>query len=346
MAISKKWEEPKYSKKRVDKAGDEIVKALHCQEDMDVFHNWRSAHTYPMQIMNYFLRDNSRYVDKNSIVVRRLKRAPSIIYKLRREPHMDLSRMEDIGGCRAILSTLNKVRELQDRLKNSSSSNILHRERDYITNPKASGYRGVHLIYGYNGEKDKFVNMKVELQIRTKIQHSWATAVEVIDTFTGRSLKSGEGEEKWLRFFKLISIEFEKLESDSIRYDFNKDNFYEISNLVEELKIFDRLRMFTMSIHAITRRLKPSKKGVYFLIDLNIASMSGTYSIYSNNKFNEATNHYNKLDESCQTSNNRSIVLVSAKSLSELKKGYPNYFADTRNFEENVKKVFEIYKLV
>ena len=295
MAISKKWEEPKYSKKRVDKAGDEIVKALHCQEDMDVFHNWRSAHTYPMQIMNYFLRDNSLYVDKNSIVVRRLKRAPSIIYKLRREPHMDLSRMEDIGGCRAILSTLNKVREL-------------------------------------------FVNMKVELQIRTKIQHSWATAVEVIDTFTGRSLKSGEGEEKWLRFFKLISIEFEKLESDSIRYDFNKDNFYEISNLVEELKIFDRLRMFTMSIHAITRRLKPSKKGVYFLIDLDIASMSGTYSIYSNNKFNEATNHYNKLDESCQTSNNRSIVLVSAKSLSELKKGYPNYFADTRNFEENVKK--------
>lgn len=346
MAISKKWEEPKYSKKRVDKAGDEIVKALHCQEDMDVFHNWRSAHTYPMQIMNYFLRDNSLYVDKNSIVVRRLKRAPSIIYKLRREPHMDLSRMEDIGGCRAILSTLNKVRELQDRLKNSSSSNILHRERDYITNPKTSGYRGVHLIYGYNGEKDKFVNMKVELQIRTKIQHSWATAVEVIDTFTGRSLKSGEGEEKWLRFFKLISIEFEKLESDSIRYDFNKDNFYEISNLVEELKIFDRLRMFTMSIHAITRRLKPSKKGVYFLIDLDIASMSGTYSIYSNNKFNEATNHYNKLDESCQTSNNRSIVLVSAKSLSELKTGYPNYFADTRNFEENVKKVFEIYKLV
>lgn len=313
---------------------------------MDVFHNWRSAHTYPMQIMNYFLRDNSLYVDKNSIVVRRLKRAPSIIYKLRREPHMDLSRMEDIGGCRAILSTLNKVRELQDRLKNSSSSNILHRERDYITNPKTSGYRSVHLIYGYNGEKDKFVNMKVELQIRTKIQHSWATAVEVIDTFTGRSLKSGEGEEKWLRFFKLISIEFEKLESDSIRYDFNKDNFYEISNLVEELKIFDRLRMFTMSIHAITRRLKPSKKGVYFLIDLDIASMSGTYSIYSNNKFNEATNHYNKLDESCQTSNNRSIVLVSAKSLSELKTGYPNYFADTRNFEENVKKVFEIYKLV
>lgn len=346
MAISKKWEEPKYSKKRVDKAGNEIVKALHCQEDMDVFHNWRSAHTYPMQIMNYFLRDNSRYVDKSSIVVRRLKRAPSIIYKLRREPHMDLSRMEDIGGCRAILSTLNKVRELQDRLKNSSSSNILHRERDYITNPKTSGYRGVHLIYGYNGEKDKFVNMKVELQIRTKIQHSWATAVEVIDTFTGRSLKSGEGEEKWLRFFKLISIEFEKLESDSIEYDFNKDNFYEISNLVEELKIFDRLRMFTMSIHAITRRLKPSKKGVYFLIDLNIASMSGTYSIYSNNKFDEATNHYNKLDESCQTSNNRSIVLVSAKSLSELKKGYPNYFADTRNFEENVKKVFEIYKLM
>ena len=240
---------------------------------MDVFHNWRSAHTYPMQIMNYFLRDNSLYVDKNSIVVRWLKRAPSIIYKLRREPYMDLSRMEDIGGCRAILSTLNKVRELQDRLKNSSSSNILHRERDYITNPKTSGYRGVHLIYGYNGEKDKFVNMKVELQIRTKIQYSWATAVEVIDTFTGRSLKSGEGEEKWLRFFKLISIEVEKLESDSIRYDFNKDNFYEISNLVEELKIFDRLRMFTMSIHAITRRLKPSKKGVYFLIDLR-------YSIY------------------------------------------------------------------
>ncbi len=39
------------------------------------------------------------------------------------------------------------------------------------------------------------------MQIRTAVQHSWATAVEVVGAFTAQSLKSSQGNEKWLDFF-------------------------------------------------------------------------------------------------------------------------------------------------
>ena len=50
---------------------------------------------------------------------------------------------------------------------------------DYITTPKDSGYRGVHLIYRYYSDKNETFNgLKIEVQIRTALQHAWATAVD------------------------------------------------------------------------------------------------------------------------------------------------------------------------
>ena len=42
-------------------------------------------------------------------VSRRYKHIPTIIDKLRREPGMNLGRMADIGGCRAVLRDLDEV---------------------------------------------------------------------------------------------------------------------------------------------------------------------------------------------------------------------------------------------
>lgn len=49
------------------------------------------------------------------------------------------------------------------------------------------------------------------MQIRTAIQHSWATAVEMVGLFRKESLKSGLVDIKWLRFFELVSELFIKL---------------------------------------------------------------------------------------------------------------------------------------
>lgn len=57
---------------------------------------------------------------------------------------------------------------------------------DYIEQPKPSGYRGVHLVARYD-------ERRVEVQLRTEIQHEWAVAVERLGGRIGEDLKSGVG---------------------------------------------------------------------------------------------------------------------------------------------------------
>jgi ppGpp synthetase/RelA/SpoT-type nucleotidyltranferase len=59
---------------------------------------------------------------------------------------MTLSQMQDIGGCRAIVSSVADVRKLVRSYEKSDIKHSLTQKDDYIVSPKASGYRGVHLI--------------------------------------------------------------------------------------------------------------------------------------------------------------------------------------------------------
>jgi ppGpp synthetase/RelA/SpoT-type nucleotidyltranferase len=77
--------------------------------------------------------------------VQRHKRSPSIISKLARFPQMELSRMQDIGGCRAIVATVRDVERLNALIQSGRTRNKLHREYNYIEKPKDTGYRGIHL---------------------------------------------------------------------------------------------------------------------------------------------------------------------------------------------------------
>ncbi len=48
------------------------------------------------------------------------------------------------------------------------------------------------------------MQLLIELQLRTRLQHEWATAVETMGTFLQSSLKSSQGPEEWLDFFSLF----------------------------------------------------------------------------------------------------------------------------------------------
>ena len=169
-----------------------------------------------MHAMLINLRDKSAELDKNSIVVQRLKRSPSIIAKLRRYPNMKLSTMQDIGGCRSVVATAKRVERLTDSLTTSRTSHILQKVNDYVACPKESGYRGVHLVYRYNASKTDYRGHLVELQLRSRVQHAWATAVEIVDNFTDQALKASIGDEDWLQFFKMAGAELAKLEKRPI----------------------------------------------------------------------------------------------------------------------------------
>ena len=119
---------------------------------------------------------------------RRLKRLPTIEDKLRRLPTMDLSSMQDIGGCRAVLNTQEEVQRVVARFCANSleRNNQADKIKDYVARPQDSGYRAVHIYTRYHGRR-------IEVQFRTREQDIWAKIVEDLTGKTGIDFKSGDG---------------------------------------------------------------------------------------------------------------------------------------------------------
>jgi putative GTP pyrophosphokinase len=211
---------PTESRTQIKRAGRILVDDSASKEEramaLALADKWRVCHGYPINTFQSTLHRKLKngFAD-GYIVSQRLKRMPTIIKKLTRETTMQLTTMQDIGGVRAILRNVDEVYELSQQYRDKSRfKHELFRDDDYIAAPKDSGYRGVHLIYKYkNSQMPSYNGLLLELQIRTKLQHSWATAVEVMETFTGEALKSSQGSKEWLNFFALTSSAFAFLEN-------------------------------------------------------------------------------------------------------------------------------------
>lgn len=168
-----KWEIPLYSKSEINNAGKTIVNTNILPEErnyaLDILNNWRASHAYPLQVIS----SNLRLRNPNAIVVQRLKRLESITGKIERFPNMNLYRMQDLGGCRVIVESIDQVYESLNRYKSSRIRHILKRENDYIQEPKPSGYRSYHMVYQFQSDKKETYNknMFIEIQFRTKLQH-------------------------------------------------------------------------------------------------------------------------------------------------------------------------------
>jgi putative GTP pyrophosphokinase len=148
---------PTESRSQVKKAGRILVDDSAAQAEREaalaLADKWRACHGYPINTFQSTLHDKLRNgFSADSIVSQRLKRMPTIIDKLRREPTMQLTTMQDIGGVRAVLRDVGEVNKLVLQYRDSRFKHELCSEDDYITKPKQSGYRGVHLIYKYNIE--------------------------------------------------------------------------------------------------------------------------------------------------------------------------------------------------
>jgi ppGpp synthetase/RelA/SpoT-type nucleotidyltranferase len=134
--------------------------------------------------------------DAQLFVGQRLKRAPQIVSKLARHPKMKLSRMQDIGGCRAILLDHDQVQRVAARIENNWT--IKHRKHYTREEPAESGYRALHIVV----EKD---GRLVEIQLRTANQHRWAEEIERADRRLRFDMKSGEGPADLLKYFRMAA---------------------------------------------------------------------------------------------------------------------------------------------
>ncbi|MGJ8626091.1 MAG: hypothetical protein ACSHXB_03935 [Sulfitobacter sp.] len=165
-----------------------------------LLHNWRLHHSYPMVRARAKL---TRLVkSQGGFTARRLKRTSSIRKKLFRGS-AKLGEMQDLVGCRAIVNNMDDLKEVLSKYRSISEGGTVRRSADYITNPKASGYRSVHLIlrFGEGGVGEKHSGCNVEVQLRTQLQHVWGTTVEAVGSMRNEDLKAGEGNPEWLRFF-------------------------------------------------------------------------------------------------------------------------------------------------
>ena len=208
-----RWKEVEYTKRQINDAGNTVRRDDSTAEELDfatkVIDNWRAAHAYPLHVIYIHLRGMAA-ARKDILVVERLKRLDSIIGKLKREHDMELWRMQDLGGCRFIVPTVDEVFSFAKKYKLSHVRHEFKREYDYINNPKPSGYRSLHLVYKFHSDTKETYNqnMLIEIQFRTRLQHVWATALETMGLFTKQALKAGQGETYVKRFFILVSSLF------------------------------------------------------------------------------------------------------------------------------------------
>jgi hypothetical protein len=304
-------------------------------EALAIVNNWRSSHSFPLNTFTVTLKSKASSIDTESIVVQRQKRLPSILYKLNRFPGYRLSQIQDIGGCRAVLHDVPTIKKLIEVYRKSDLRHELVKIDDYLEYPQKSGYRGIHLIYKYVSDRRSVYNgLRIEIQLRSPLQHAWATAVETVGTFIQQALKSSTGEEGWLRFFKLMGSVIAHQEDTAAV----PDTPTEITVLINELRHYAELLDVVNRLRAYGDALKFFEDPVfsvgtkYYLLNLDPSQSEIRVDSYSKRELDRALDEYLALETSSSGTSGRDVVLVSADSVAALQKAYPNYFVDTRVF--------------
>lgn len=327
---------------------------------MEILSFWRFTHEIPLGIAFELLQRAALGHDKKAIFAKRLKRLPSIVNKLERFEQMKLGNMQDIGGCRAIISTEKKLRKIVRELKmlpEFRSSGSL-RQKDYIKKPKPGGYRSFHLVGLFPDQNAK--PRKIEVQLRTYFQHYWATALEIVDLFTGQALKSNQGDEEWKRFFFCVSDQLAAMENipvfaakspqdrlkafarslggNSVRIALLR----EAQRLYRNLKVEKRFEAFAGSLSIIDQELANNPQKGYLLLEINIPVGEVTSYVYGERDARNAENQYTKAEADNADNEGIVVALVSTTAVGGIKEAYPNFFADSSEFMKLVKLIMAI----
>jgi hypothetical protein len=348
------WTRLAYPRNEVNAAAKALVDYDNTQEfDIEIWqryvdalpiiNNWRSSHSFPLNTFRVGLNRAADRIDSGSLTAQRIKRLSSISLKLQRFPQMKLSQMQDIGGCRAVLRAVDKVRALEQAYKNSQVKHKIDHIDDYILKPKPSGYRGIHIIWRYYSDRQDFYNgLKIEMQLRSTLQHSWATAVETVGTFLQQALKSSLGEEAWLRFFALMGTVGAIKEDTAPVPGTPTDKVQllaEVAQYANRLDVVNRLAAFQSALRVAEN--PGLEKAAYFLLEIDPKNERVAVTGFKFGEFERAAARYLEVEKEITSTRNKDAVLVSVQSVAALKRAYPNYFADTEAFVQLVKETLE-----
>lgn len=353
---------PLYKRARVDAAGEALTQgpvlgargAQSFDEVLAIVNNWRSSHRYPLNAMQVTIRGRATKVDPQAIVPQRLKRMPAIEAKLRLHEGMKLSRMHDIGGCRAILDSVEAVRRVADKCrvgaaKSPSRGVRLVREYNYLDGdspgPKLDGYRGIHMVYQYRSKSKlgtAFNGLRIEVQLRTRLQHAFATAVETASIFTDqpiKSIKANLNDARWRQFFALMGNALAIREKTTLIRGLESDPVKlagEIRELANDLSVERVLAGWGRTVERLSGHPTGAKT---FLILLDTDAKTTEVIAFSEKEIPKTDEQYLSIEKQFKGKPSQQVVLVDAESIDSLRIGYPNFYLDTSVFIEAMKAV-------
>lgn len=329
---------PDFTRGQINRAGvallDQAAIAEAKAAALALINHWRACHAYPINTFQATLRWRLRKVCAKPLVATRLKRLPSIVRKLETNHGMQLVRMQDVGGLRAVVDSVAQVRSLQEIYCEGGLIHELVDVDDYIENPKPSGYRSLHLIYRYrNPSAPAYNGLSLELQFRTRLQHAWATAVETIGSFLNQALKSSEGPAEWLDYFKVVSSAFALMEKCPVvaeHAELSPARIYKMAvDLGIKLDVKRKLNAFSVAANAIS---SSNVGGNFHLIVLDAVERTVSVSSFGKRRLEEANAAYAEAEQKAAEHPDMQTVLVATSSIEALRRAFPNYFLDTKQF--------------
>ena len=308
------------SKTLIRKIGHNIKNNIVSEEELNIFNAYRNTY---IEVMEELLTSIKDKLPKPLFIARRLKRLESIKIKLQRFPQMELDRMQDIGGTRAVFNNLDEVKEYIKNIRVIENSTFkIIKENDYISNPKDDGYRSYHIVF--ECLSDKLKGYKVELQIRDLKEHYWATAVEILSVISkSNNLKIGKGEEYYKRFFYLSS--------KILHNEYDKNEVDELKELDKKYKILDILKGFSLGFSSIDFKIQD----LIYVIYMNY----NTKEVYTNSFNKKNVEIASLLYKELEKKDNINAVLVDARDIKTLNEAYPNYFGDSKKFINYIERM-------
>jgi hypothetical protein len=175
------------------------------------------------------------------------------------------------------------------------------------------------------------------MQLRSRLQHAWATAVETIGEFIGQALKSNLGTAAWLRFFQLMASAIateENTENVPGTPTSRKDLVKELRHLTRTLNVEETLRTFG---NVVETRVGTAGADL-FLIATNPSGKSVQVTGFPLRQSEKAMERYSASEKSLSAVDGAQVVLVSVDSIEKLRRAYPSYFLESRVFIGAVKR--------
>lgn len=325
-----------YSRHSLDKAGEYLLgdDPFKRNDALEKIRSWRETHLFVLQ---KFYDQLKSYLETNDIGYSfssmRIKRMTSIESKLRnnKDKGMKLGGLQDIGGARVVVRDIQSLDKLSSALTLFTPKDFrLTKAYDYVDAPKESGYRSIHYVYKYGSEDKTYDGLSIELQTRTKLQHSWAMAVETASLISQTTLKAevADGSE-WREFFRLVSALFSKEEDRPVLASYKGISDIGLCEKYfhyDESRFIDQLQALRVTVSLNFENVK----GGYCVLIIDFKKKMVHAQAFINEQKDNAISLFNNMEQSIKK--DEAALMVAIDDINEIKDAYPSYFLDTKDF--------------